>query len=76
MARKKKALTPQQSEQRELAWLLFITEGYWSNVNHALTVNAYTLNELTLNEMQHALDSTRRTADRLRRRLQRITPSK
>jgi hypothetical protein len=40
--------TLKQRHQRELAWLLYITEGYASNLAHARTVNAYTLNRGTL----------------------------
>jgi hypothetical protein len=56
-----KPLTPAQRRQRELAWLLFITEGYVANVAHALAVNAYTLEREALAKIKHAHE----TADKL-----------
>jgi hypothetical protein len=35
----------EQLRQRELAWALYITEGYCANLLHALKVNCVTFNE-------------------------------
>lgn len=61
--------TPAQRRQRELAWLLFITEGYAANVAHALTVNAYTMDRADLALMQQAEAHARATGTRLRKAL-------
>lgn len=39
----KKIVSIRQIHQRELAWLLYISEGYLANLDHALTVNAVTM---------------------------------
>lgn len=49
-----RGVSPQQQRQRELAWMLYITEGYIANVEHALAVNAYTLDNRALRTMRFA----------------------
>lgn len=56
---KKKATSIRQIHQRELAWLLYISEGYMANLDHALTVNAVTMSELDL----MAIDAVRSRAE-------------
>ena len=41
--KKEKVNSIRQIHQRELAWLLYISEGYLANLDHALTVNAVTM---------------------------------
>lgn len=50
---RKRTVSPDQQRQRELAWMLYITEGYIANVEHAVTVNSYTLDRKTLSLMRH-----------------------
>ena len=64
--------TPQQQEQRELAWLLYVTEGYIANVEHALAVNAYTLKHSALGLMRGARRRAQVTAKQLRHNLKEI----
>lgn len=64
---KKTPATPAQRRQRELAWRLYITEGYAANVSHALAVNAYTLDQSALAAMGQALAGAEATCIRLRR---------
>lgn len=59
-------------EQRELVWMLFVTEGYIGNVMHALAINAYTLNPEALKAMQKAVDRASATAAELRALMQQI----
>ncbi len=69
MARKKKVTSPQQQRQRELAWLLCITEGYAANVQHALTVNAYTLDPEVLALMDRITRAAEITGQEIRQHL-------
>ena len=71
--RRHRPVTPQQSEQRELSWLLYITEGYIANLEHALTVNAYTLKPSALGLMRGARRRANETAKALRHGMQGIT---
>lgn len=67
---RKPVLSIEQRRQRELAWLLYITEGYAANVRHALTVNAYTLDRTALRGMHQAIRGAESTAQNLRALLQ------
>ena len=71
--RRHRPASPQQQEQRELSWLLYITEGYIANVEHALTVNAYTLKPSVLGMMRGARRRASLTASILLSRMQEIT---
>lgn len=53
--RDKAACSMAQQRQRELSWLLYITEGAIGNYQHALVVNAYTLPHADLVCVEHAL---------------------
>jgi hypothetical protein len=41
--KKDKIVSIRQIHQRELAWLLYISEGYLANLDHAMAVNAVTM---------------------------------
>jgi len=71
MARKQKVTSMEQQRQRELAWLLFITEGYAANVQHALTVNAYTLDPAALALMGRITQAAEITGQEIRRHMRR-----
>jgi hypothetical protein len=68
MAKKKKA-SMAQIAHREISWLLYITEGYAANAQHALTVNSYTLDHSTLHVMEQAVLAAADTAALLRIRM-------
>jgi len=59
-------------EQRELSWMLYITEAYIGNTLRALTVNAFTLDRSSLELMQKAVDRATLTANDLRAAMRRI----
>lgn len=61
-----------QMRQRELAWLLYITEGYLANASHALAVNCVTFNQTDAALVERAIDRAQETADELRDLLKRI----
>jgi hypothetical protein len=70
MARKK-AVSMDQQRQRELSWLLCITEGYAANVQHALAVNAYTLDPAALALMDRITQAAEITGQDIRRLMRR-----
>lgn len=39
---------PRRQRVKQLGWMLYITEGYIANLQHALAVNAYTLDAASL----------------------------
>ena len=55
-----------QRRQRELAWMLYVTEGYIANMNHALTVNCVTFNESDKKEAMFGIAKAEATSKRLR----------
>lgn len=72
MARKKKvAGSMEQQRQRELAWLLYISEGYAANVAHALAVNAYTLDPAVLALMDRMVQAAETTGQEIRQHMRR-----
>ena len=70
--KKKQPVSMLQVAQRELAWLLYITEGYKSNIAGALTYNAYTLDARVLAMMEKLHVKACNTADELRNKLQNL----
>lgn len=58
--------TPEQARQRELAWAVYVTEGYIANVAHLRAVNAYTLELGALAALDAAVAQAQATARRLR----------
>ena len=72
MRKKKKVVSPAQATQRELSWLLYITEGYIANVNHALAINAYTTSPRALRVMARAMKAAEGTARDTRLELDRM----
>ena len=72
----KKKPTPQQQTQRELAWALYISEGYAANVRHLRKVNSYTLNHRALAALDRALKAAEHTTDDLRRELDRLSKNR
>lgn len=67
---KKRLMSLAERRQRELAWMLYITEGYIGNVKHALAVNAYTLDFAALAIMGKAAASAEEVAADLRAAMQ------
>lgn len=66
---KRKVYTFEQRRQRELAWLLYITEGYIANVANALQVNGATLDRRALATMKNAMRNAENTAREIRAEL-------
>lgn len=55
--------------QRELAWLLYISEGYSANIAHACAVNAATLDLESLRLCEQACEAAEDICDGLRARM-------
>lgn len=70
---KKPAKSFEQQRQRELAWLLYITEGYIANVEHAVTINCVTFNAKDMVAMDTLIRSLSKEADRIRKLMNVIT---
>lgn len=68
----KKPATPAQRQQRELAWLMYITAGYLGNLQHAQAVNAYTLPTQQLDLLQDMVDDVEKMLERLQVEMQMI----
>ena len=68
---RKKTSFPQR-RQRELAWLLYITEGYIANAEHALAVNCVTFDGDDGAVVQRLIDSAAASAAQLRQHLNNI----
>lgn len=58
--------------QRELAWILYITEGYIANLEHALAVNCVTFEPSDANLVEQMIATTRDVADQVRSELKTI----
>lgn len=56
----------QQLRQRELAWALYITEGYKSNLAHLLAVNCVTFTRSDKTAIKKVLESIEIDCGRLR----------
>jgi hypothetical protein len=61
-----------QRRQRELAWMLYITEGYIANMQAALAINCVTFNEVDKKEAARIIQAANNSALRLRTHLSRI----
>lgn len=74
MARKSKKplISPYQRRQRELAWVLYITEGYISNLEHALAVNCVTFENNEHDAVGELISAAREHADNVRSAMQQI----
>ena len=71
--RKKKQLASMaQIAQRELAWALYISEGYKANIERLITVNAYTLDQEVLKVLDNAYTSADNATAALRAKLKEI----
>lgn len=55
-----------QIRQRELAWLLYVTEGYLGNLLHALAVNGITFSDADMESADRAVRATEAFSERLR----------
>lgn len=53
--KKEKEVSQLQSRQRELAWLMYVTEGYIGNLKHLREVNAYTMTRADIALVAHAI---------------------
>jgi hypothetical protein len=54
---------------RELAWALYVAEGYAANLRNALTVNAYTLDRAALRTLRACLQGAEQHCKALRAEL-------
>lgn len=68
----RKPTTMAQWRQRELAWILYITEGYHANLAKALAVNCVTFDSGDLTLVANAVARAEMTAKSLRALLARI----
>lgn len=66
LGRLKKAKSYEQLRQRELAWMLYITEGYIANMAHALAVNCVTFKQSDEIAVSNIVAQVERHAERLR----------
>lgn len=64
--------TLRQQFQRELAWLLYISEGYVGNLTHAAAVNAFTLPEEDLDMLGEMITLAEANAKMVRDRLNQL----
>lgn len=58
--------TPNAIRQQQLAWFMYITEGYLANLQHALTVNNFCMHTADIAVVRRMIDSTGSNADRMR----------
>ena len=70
---KKLAASIYQMRQRELAWILYVTEGYIANLEHALAVNCVTFENSDHDAVAEMISAAREQADNLRSALKSIT---
>ena len=70
--RQRKPASLAQWRQRELAWILYITEGYHANLAKALAVNCVTFENEDHDLVAAAISQAEATADSLRALLARI----
>lgn len=66
----KKITSIRQIHQRELAWLLYISEGYLANLDHALAVNAVTMEAGDLDVIDAVRERAEANTEALREVLQ------
>lgn len=59
--------------QRELAWMLYITEGYNANLAHALAVNCVTFGSRDIAAVQNIVNQVEIHARKLRELMQHIS---
>lgn len=71
---KKKPGSIYQMRQRELAWILYVTEGYIANLEHALAVNCVTFENSDHDAVATAISNARESADEIRIALTTIKP--
>ncbi len=69
----KTAKSYEQARQRELAWMLYITEGYLANIAHALAVNCVTFKPIDEALVSSIIAQVDRQAYKLRELLDSIT---
>lgn len=69
MQKRRKINSMAHREHTELAWALYVTEGYLANVAHLRTVNNYTLSPRALKALDRAVAAAQHTADDLRREI-------
>lgn len=65
----KRGVSILQMRQRELAWILYCTEGYAANLHKALAVNAIAFEQEDNNAVQAMITEAEGNADYLRRQL-------
>lgn len=71
--KKRRAASIYQMRQRELAWILYVTEGYIANLEKALAVNCVTFEDQDRDAVEAAISSAREHAENLRVALNNIT---
>jgi hypothetical protein len=69
----KTAKSYEQLRQRELAWMLYITEGYIANLSHALAINCVTFTTRDTIAVQNIIAQVEMHATRLRDLMQAIS---
>lgn len=68
--RYKTAKSYEQLRQRELSWMLYITEGYIANLSHALAVNCVTFRPSDEVAVSNIIAHAERHAEKLRSLMQ------
>lgn len=70
-ARARKTLTQSRiaRRQKQLAWLLYITEGYKANIAYAATMNAFDFTNEDMRLLQHIYNDVGTFASRIRVRM-------
>jgi hypothetical protein len=66
-------ITLAQLRQRELAWVLYISEGYIANLEHALRVNCVTFENADHDAVTDLISTVRDATDTFRASLNSIT---
>lgn len=69
----RKAPTPQQRRQRELAWMVYIAEGCIANIHKAIAVNCVTFDDADKRAVNKAAEQLIMASETLRKRMQQIT---
>ncbi len=70
--RKNPAKSWSQLKQRELSWVLYITEGYIANLEHALTINAVSFNDKERKMIERIIRNNKTETDIIRKLMQQL----
>lgn len=72
MLKRKGAVSFPQLRQRELAWILYISEGFIANAEHALRVNCVTFDNQDHDAVAELISAVKETTELVRQRLSTI----